>query len=414
MKINSLSILGSLVLLIFACSPPQQETKEMTDDDMRAKAIELAQKFILTDGHVDLPYKMVDDGHLKNGTVEDVSVRTEGGNFDFPRAKEGGLDAPFMSIYIPSRYQETGGAKDFADSLITMVEKIESTYPDHFEVAKDPAKVEKIVGEGKIALPMGMENGAPIEDDLANVAYFKKRGISYITLTHGKDNQISDSSYDTTRTWNGLSEFGEQVVKEMNRVGIMVDISHVSDSAFYDVMAITKAPAIASHSSCRFFTPGWERNMHDDMIKRLAENEGVIQINFGSSFLDSLSNDKFGQIRDKVRQYQEDNELADGDSAISAYNTQLKAELNPYSTVERVADHIDRVVELAGIDYVGIGSDYDGVGDSLPEGLKDVSQYPNLIFELLKRGYSDEDIEKICYKNVWRVWNKVLEIAEKS
>ena len=411
MKINSNLIWVLIAILTVACGPQQQEKQEMPEGDLRVKAIELAKKYIITDGHVDLPYRMVDGDHLKNGTVEDVSVSTETGDFDFPRAKEGGLNAPFMSIYIPAGYQETGGAKEFADSLISMVERLESTYPDHFEIAKDPSKVEKIVGEGKIALPMGMENGAPIEDDIANVAYFKERGISYVTLTHSKDNQICDSSYDT---WSGLSEFGEQVVKEMNRVGIMIDISHVSDSAFYDVMAITNAPAIASHSSCRYFTPGWERNMSDNMIKLLAENEGVIQINFGSSFLDGEKKDLFGEIREKVKNYKEENGLADEDPAIEAYEKQLKAELNPYSTVEKAADHIDHVVEIAGVNYVGIGSDFDGVGDSLPVGLKDVSQYPNLIYELLKRGYSEEDIEKICYKNVWRVWNKVLEVAEQS
>ncbi len=415
MKIKSNPIWALVMLFIVACGPQEKEKKEMTDADLRAKAVELSKKFIITDGHVDLPYKMVDDGHLKNGTVENVSIRAKAGDFDFPRAKEGGLDAPFMSIYIPARYQETGGAKEFADSLITMTEQLASTYPDHFEIAKTPSKVEKIVGEGKVALPMGMENGAPIEDDIANVAYFKERGISYITLTHSTDNQICDSSYDTTDdTWSGLSPFGEQVVAEMNRVGIMVDISHVSDSAFYDVMAITKAPAIASHSSCRFFTPGWERNMNDDMIKRLAENGGVIQINFGSAFLDGLKKDLDDKIDDQVKQYQEENGLKEGDPAITEYHMKLKADLNPYSTVEKTADHIDHVVEIAGIDHVGIGSDYDGVGDSLPVGLKDVSQYPNLIYELLKRGYSDEDIEKICSKNVWRVWNKVLEIAGQS
>ena len=154
--------------------------------------------------------------------------------------------------------------------------------------------------------------------------------------------------------------------------------------------------------------------MNDDMIKLLAENGGVIQINFGSSFLDSLKQDLFREIGDMVKKYQEENELADGDPAIDDYNKQLKSEMNPYSTVEKVADHIDHVVRIAGVDFVGIGSDYDGVGDSLPEGLKDVSQYPNLIYELLERGYSEEDIEKICYKNVWRVWNRVLEIAAQS
>jgi len=261
---------------------------------------------------------------------------------------------------------------------------------------------------------MGMENGAPIGNDLANIKYFYYRGIRYITLTHGKDNQICDSSYDTTRTWNGLSPFGEQVVKEMNRVGIMVDISHVSDSTFYDVIKLTNIPVIASHSSCRAFTPGFQRNMNDDMIKKLGENGGVIQINFGSAFLDSTVRAGNENNRKKLQAILEEKNLKMSDSLAKPVIEQFRKD-NPslYADVKIVADHIDHVVKLAGINHVGIGSDYDGVGDSLPTGLKDVSQYPNLIYELLKRGYTEEDIAKVCYKNVWRVWNAVEAAASK-
>ena len=191
----------------------------------------------------------------------------------------------------------------------------------------------------------------------------------------------------------------------------MVDVSHISDSTFYDVMKITKAPVIASHSSCREFTPDFERNMNDDMITELGKNGGVIQINFGSTFLDGALQEKSKENREKIRAYAEENGLERGDSALVEYTKQVNAENNPYSDVQKVADHIDHVVKLAGIDHVGLGSDFDGVGDSLPEGLKDVSQYPNLILELLKRGYSEEDIEKICYKNVFRVWSEVSQVA---
>ena len=375
------------------------------DATLRKKADELAHKYIITDGHVDIPYRLA-------RKMEDISVRTQGGDFDFVRAKKGGLDAPFMSIYVPSSYQETGGAKSKADSLIDLVENLAGDHPDKFAVAASPAEVEKIVAEGKIALPMGMENGAPIEDDLNNVAHFHRRGVRYITLTHGKDNQICDSSYDTTSTWGGISDFGRQVVAEMNRVGIMVDISHVSDNAFYDVMKITKAPAIASHSSCRAFTPGFERNMNDEMIETLAANGGVIQINFGSSFLSEESRDKSNKNREKVRAYAEENGLEMGDEEFMQYAREVSRENPTYADVTDVADHIDHVVKLAGIDHVAFGSDFDGVGDSLPYELKDVSYYPNLIFHLLKRGYSDEDIAKICYRNVWRVWNEVERVAK--
>ena len=242
--------------------------------------------------------------------------------------------------------------------------------------------------------------------------YFYDRGIRYTTLTHGKDNQICDSSYDTTGTHGGLSDFGRQVVAEMNRVGIMVDISHVDDDTFYQVMELSKAPAIASHSSCRFFTPGFERNMSDDMIKALGAKGGVIQINIGSSFLDSAVVQANKANTEKLNAMLKEAGLTEGDADAKPLIEQFRKD-NPkhYATVAKVADHIDHVVELAGIDHVGIGTDFDGVGDSLPTGLKDVSAYPNLIFELLKRGYSDEDIEKICSKNLFRVWNKVAEVA---
>lgn len=400
------------IMLLAACSTPKKEevkaVSQMSDEEIRAYADSLAHKFIITDGHVDVPYRMKVAGFILKKEVMDVSVRTPDGNFDYVRAKEGGLDAPFMSIYIPSGYGVTQEAKNLADSLIGMMENLATTFPDKFAMARTPQAVEENFKAGKISLPMGMENGSPIMNDLANVKYFFDRGINYITLTHGKDNQICDSSYDTTYTWNGLSPFGEEVVKEMNRVGIMVDISHVSDSTFYDVMKITQVPAIASHSSCRAFTPGFERNMSDDMIKKLAENGGVIQINFGSTFLSGESAKKFEEVREHVTNWLAENNLSRSDSAAQAYIEDYVTNVNPFATVEIVADHIDHVVKIAGIDYVGLGSDYDGVGDTLPTGLKDVSDFPNLIYELLKRGYSEEDIEKICYKNVWRVWNAVL------
>lgn len=383
-----------------------------TDAQMKALANELAHKYIITDGHVDLPYRLNIKNFRFTKEFLGIPVSTTEGDFDYERAKKGGLDVPFMSIYIPASYQVDGGAKEFADSLIDMVNGIAKAHPDKFRVITSPAEAENNFKKGIISLPMGMENGAPIGDDIKNVAYFHKRGIRYVTLTHSKDNLICDSSYDTTETWGGLSPFGKEVVREMNRVGIMVDVSHISDKTFYQVMETTKVPCIASHSSCRAFTPGFQRNMDDDMIKRLGQNGGVIQINFGTSFLD-------GEIRafqEKKRQELEEllnkRGLKNNDPAAKEVIDAFEKE-NPrlYADVKKVADHIDHVVKLAGIDHVGIGSDFDGVGDSLPTGLKDVSQYPNLIFELLKRGYSEEDISKVCYKNVFRVWRAVERAA---
>lgn len=377
------------------------------DDKLKARANELAQKFIITDGHIDLPWRLHKNGY------EDISVRTPGGDFDYVRAKQGGLDAPFMSIYVPATYQVTGGAKEMALELINSVKRITTDHPDKFEMAYSISDVERIFNEGKIALPMGMENGAPIEGDLDNIEFFFNEGIRYITLTHSEDNNICDSSYNLgERTHKGLSDFGKEVVLEMNRVGIMVDISHVSDDAFYQIMDVTQVPAIASHSSARHFTPGFERNMSDDMIKRLAKNGGVIQINFGSSFVTQESQDKRKKNSEAVSAFAKENNLESDDSRVKEFAKKVAIDNPVFCDVTDVADHFDHVVKLVGIDHVAFGSDYDGVGDTLPYGLKDASTFPNLIYHLLKRGYSEEDIEKICYKNIWRVWKATEEFAK--
>lgn len=399
------------IIILAGCTATKSATKSA--ESMRKLADELAHQYIITDGHVDLPYRLrVQNFRLEKEFIG-IPIETDKGDFDYVRAKKGGLDAPFMSIYIPARFQKEGGAKALADTLITMIEDICAAHPDKFGIAFSPDDVRRFFEKGLISLPMGMENGAPIGDDLANLTYFRKRGISYITLTHSKDNQICDSSYDDKRTWNGLSPYGRKVVEEMNNVGIMVDISHVSDSAFYETLEITKVPVIASHSSCRKYTPGFERNMNDDMIKKMKINGGVIQINFGSTFLDSKIGEQNAALRNELDSILSSKDLQPKDEEAKVIIEQFRKD-NPklFSDVEMVANHIDHVVALAGIDYVGLGSDYDGVGDSLPTGLKDVSQYPNLIYVLLQRGYSKEDIEKICYKNVFRVWQQVLDYAE--
>jgi membrane dipeptidase len=414
-----IKIVYTSCLAIFLASCHSLETTRdftaLSDDAILRVADSLAQAFIIVDTHVDLPYRLANVKFSGGAESLQIPVRSTEGDFDFERAKKGGLDAPFMSIYIPSANQQKPDmGKSVADSLINMIEGIARALPDKFALAGSPGEIQTNTESGKISLPLGMENGAPIGKDLSMVKYFYDRGIRYVTLTHGKDNQICDSSYDSTHTWNGLSPFGEQVVSEMNKVGIMVDISHVSDSAFYHVMQITRAPAIASHSSCRAFTPGFERNMSDDMIRVLAKNGGVVQINFGASFLDSIARKNDG-LRDSLETILVAKGLTSRDAEAQRFIAQLEKQPEElFSDVSRVADHIDHVVQLVGIDHVGIGSDFDGVGDSLPVGLKDVSDYPNLIAQLLKRGYTAADIEKICYKNVFRVWNKVIEVSEKA
>ena len=294
-------LIFGITLFLGSASMAQQASidyRKLSDADRLQAAKEIAQTTIVVDGHVDLPYRMKVGGFTLKREVLDVSVRTPDGNFDYPRAKEGGLDAPFMSIYIPAANQAiTGASKALADTLIAMTERIAATFPDKFAMAYSPADVRLNSAKGLISLPMGMENGAGIEDDLTNVAYFHRRGIRYITLTHGKDNLIGDASYDNTATYGGLSPFGEKVVAEMNRVGIMVDLSHVSDNTFRDALAVTKVPVIASHSSVRKFTPGFERNMSDELIQGLAKNGGVMMINFGGAFLDSAYTSGTAQVR---------------------------------------------------------------------------------------------------------------------
>ncbi len=398
-----------LAILILSTGPAacRKETPEPEGPDLDARSRRLAQEMLIVDTHVDLPYRLREK-------MADVSQRTEDGDFDYPRAREGGLDAPFMSIYVPASYQETGGAKDLADRLIDMVEGLAAEHPDQVAVARSPQEVRDHFAQGRIALPMGMENGAPIEEDLANLAHFYERGIRYITLTHSENNQICDSSYAEERRWQGLSPFGREVVAEMNRLGIMVDVSHISDQAFYQVMELSQAPVIASHSSCRRFTPGWERNMDDDMIRRLAAKGGVIHINFGSAFLLEAAEKQSTAFWQEFTGHLAANKLEMGSPEAEEFTRAYWREHEQiFADVSDVADHIDHVVELVGVDHVGFGSDFDGVGDSLPTGLKDVSHYPNLIRVLLARGYSEADIAKIAGGNLLRVWSEVEAVARR-
>jgi len=393
-----------LLITIVSCSKSEKSVREeKIDPVLRDRANALAQKFIIVDGHIDVPYR------LKN-KWEDISQKTPEGHFDYIRAKAGGLNALFMSIYVPARYQKIGGAMQVADELIDMVYGFSEKWPDKFGIAVKEEEILNQVAEDKISLLMGMENGAPIEADLENLKYFYDRGIRYITLAHSKNNLICDSSYDSTRQWHGLSDFGEKVVAEMNRLGIMIDISHVTDSTFYEVMALSTAPVIASHSSCRYFTPSWERNMNDEMIIALAENGGVMMVNFGSAFLKGEYYDKAEKLHAGIKKYLKDHHLNRNDEHAKIYESQIIEE-NVLGDVDDVVVHIDHVVNLVGIDYVGFGSDFDGVS-FLPRGLEDVSKYPNLIYQLLKKGYSEEDIEKICSGNILRVMSDVQNIAE--
>ncbi len=386
---------------------PAKQPRPKTPAEFQRHADKLAHKFIILDGHIDVPYRLEQSKDNAGNLTENILKRTEKGDFDLPRAQKGGLDAPFFSVYIPARY-ETGGAKKLANSLIDMVQSIVDQSDGAMTIATSTTEVRQAFSAGKVAVLLGMENGSPVERKLDNVKYFHERGIRYITLAHSKDNHISDSSYDTRNTHGGLSAFGEKVVTEMNRLGILVDVSHISDQAFEDVMRVSKVPVIASHSSCRHFTPGWQRNMSDEMIRKLAAKGGVIQINFGSGFLDEKIQKQASGRYAKLGALLKKKKLGWSDKRAKPIKKQFWEQFEKkFAKLDQVVDHIDHVKKLVGVEHVGLGSDFDGVGDSLPEELKDVSQYPNLIRALLKRGYSDEEIEMICSKNVLRVWETV-------
>ncbi len=400
-----LSVTGLLLCVACAASPSSPSFDHLGAEELRAEAERVAHETIILDGHIDLPYRL-------RSNPEDVTVRTPGGDFDYPRAIEGGLDAPFMSIFVPAAAEAAGEAKQIADELIDLVEKIAADAPDKFEVATSTSDVHRLFGTGRIALLMGMENGSPIEGKLDNIDYFHGRGIRYITLCHSKDNHICDSSYDERHTHRGLTEFGRQMVRRMNDVGIMIDVSHISDDSFWQVMDLSQTPVIASHSSLRHFTPDFERNMSDDMVIALADRDGVVQINFGSSFIQEDFR-RYGERRRAAitefctaQEVERDSEVAR--NFVKEYDLENPRVL---ADVTDVADHIDRVVDLVGVEHVGFGSDYDGVGPTLPTGLEDVSQFPTLIAELMRRGYTEAELKLIASGNVLRVFEAVEQYA---
>jgi membrane dipeptidase len=408
MKIKTVILMKMAVALGLLLVIPVQADEAA----IKAQAQKIAQGFILTDTHIDVPYRL-------EGDWVDVSAAADGGDFDYPRAKQGGLNLPFMSIYTPADMEtEDGDASEnfqLANRLIDSVEALAARAPDKFMLVHSVADAENAMKTGRIGLAMGMENGSPINHKLENIRYFADRGIRYITLAHGLSNHISDSSYDDNHQWNGLSPFGKQVVAEMNRVGVMIDISHVSDDAFYQVMELSKVPVIASHSSARHFTPGWERNMSDEMIKALAKNGGVIQINFGSGFLRQQARDWRDAMVEQRTTYLEANGLDEHGDAAQQFEKEYRVEHPyPFATLDELLAHFEHVIGLVGAEHVGIGSDFDGVGDSLPEGMKDVSFYPALIEELLKREYPVETIRAIMSGNLLRVWREVEAYAQKS
>jgi len=390
-------VLSALVLPSGASNVPAAAEAEL-----RRRAQELAHEILLLDTHLDTPFEL-------QKKMQDISGRIEGGHFDYVRARQGGLDALFMAVYVAPEYEEKGGAKAYADRTIDMIEGFARRWPDQFARANSIEQIRAQFGSGRIAVLLGIENGAALEGDLDNVQHFYERGVRYITLVHSKNNPICDSSFDEGPKWRGLSPFGRELIDRMNRVGMMIDVSHVSDDAFFQILELSRAPVVATHSSCRHFTPGWHRNLSDDMIRRLAEKGGVVQVNFGSMFVNAAVNAGLDTLRKDILRHVAANNLQGQERSRYIEQRWKQAPIRT-AHVRDVADHIDHIVKLVGIEHVGLGSDFDGVTD-VPEGLEDVSAYPNLIYELLRRGCREPDLRQICGENFLRVWATVQKAA---
>ena len=390
-----------------SCAPEKDE------EDLKAEAREIHDRVLTVDTHSDTPSLMLRRGWDIGERHEPGQRRS--GKIDLPRMAEGGLDAEFFAIYAaqgertPEGY---AGARESANLLLGAIHKMAEDYPQLVELATSPEDAYRMEKEGKVAAFIGMENGYPIGKVLSLVKEYYDRGIRYITLCHSGDNDICDSSTDKRNPEDkGLSDFGREVVAECNRLGIMVDVSHASDKSFFDVLEVTKAPVIASHSSVRSLCDH-PRNFSDEMLKALASNNGVIQICFVSSFVKKAKPNPerekaLAELREK---YGSPNEVRD-ESVREKMEDEYMDIYEKYSsekvTVQELVDHIDYVVNLIGVDHVGIGTDFDG-GGSL-EGCDDVSELPNITEELLRRGYSEEDIRKIWGANIMRVFRKVIE-----
>jgi membrane dipeptidase len=399
-------------LLICSCRVKRES------EAFRLKARAIHDRALTVDTHIDTPMHLLREG-WKIGERHDPSQR-DSGKVDLPRMAEGGLDAAFFAVFVGQDERTPEGyarAKEQAMALLDAIHKMAADYPQQVEIAFSPDDAYRIKKQGKRAAFIGMENGYPLGKDLSLLGEYYKSGIRYLTLCHTQDNDLCDSSTDTQNPEdNGLSDFGKKVVAECNRLGIMVDVSHISDRSFFDVLKVTKAPVIASHSAVRAICDV-PRNLSDEMLKQLALNGGVIQVCFVSSY---LKKEKPNPERDKAlealrEKYGSRRDIKD-ETTGAKMRDEYEAILEKYpaerAAVKNLCDHIDHVVKLVGMDYVGIGTDFDGGGEL--EGCEEVSQMPRITEELLRRGYSEENICKIWGGNLMRVFRRAIEIAEKS
>ena len=383
----------TLVLLAFA----RAEDGPAVSD--RARKVHDAG--LLFDGHNDLPYRLRKEGDVTFSKI-DIAKRLTDGHTDIPRLREGGVKAQFWSVYVP------GTQKDPARTVteqIDIVHRMIEKYPDVFELALSADDVERIAKSGKIASLIGIEGGVAIENDLAQLRAFARLGARYMTLTHNETLDWADAATDLPKH-DGLTPFGERVVKEMNRLGMLVDISHVSPATMADALRVSKAPIIASHSNAFAIAPH-ARNVPDAILDGIKANGGVVMINFSSGFVSPESARAIMAARKEIREKNPD-PAAFAKAMTAWYDVHKDL---PRGTISDVADHIDYIRKRIGIDHIGLGADYDGV-TSLPVGLEDVSTYPRLTEELLKRGYSEADIHKILGGNVIRAFRRAGDVAK--
>ncbi len=391
--------LTALLLLPLLNAPSPLRAADPPAVSARARAIH--DSALLFDGHNDLPWRLRQRGDLAFSKI-DIARRLEFGQTDIPRLREGGLKAQFWSVYIPSK--QPNPARTVADQ-IDLVHRMAERYPDDLAMAYSANDVERVVKSGKIACLIGIEGGVAIENDLAMLRAFYRQGARYMTLTHGDNLPWADSATDEPEH-DGLTPFGERVVKEMNRLGMLVDLSHVSPATMDDALRVSKAPIIFSHSSAFALAPH-PRNVPDDILKKVKKNGGVVMVNFFSGFIVPDFARKSADARKELKTKYPD--PVDYEKALEDW---YKSATLPRGTIADVADHIDHIVKIAGIEHAGIGSDFDGV-TSVPVGLEDVSCYPRLTDELLHRGYSEADIHKVLGENVLRVFREAEAVSRK-
>jgi membrane dipeptidase len=376
-------------------------------DEVSPRARQLHDRAIVVDTHDDTTQRLVFDKGF------DIAARNRNGNIDIPRMKEGGLDALFFSIWVPSDVTGPPAVKRALEQ-IDAVREAARLHPGELALATSAADVRRAAAAHKIAALMGMEGGHMIDDDIRLLRDYAALGVRYMTLTHFKNNNWADSSTDKP-AHNGLTDFGKDVVREMNRLGMMVDISHVADKTFYDALAVTTAPVIASHSSCRAIA-NHPRNMTDDMLRALAKNGGVVMINYHAAFLSEefrvASEKRSGTV---VASMDAMSKKCGGNEACTTlesdridHEAMVKGEL-PKVTWDKIVEHIDHAVKVAGADHVGLGSDFDGA--TMPLGMEDASKLPKITEALLRKGYSEPDVEKILGGNILRVMEQVERAA---